>query len=380
MFVQQSQLEYALTKADYCSDEQYRAELEHLFLPAWHFIGTIHDFRKDGDFITRELYGHPVLIHRLDGVLHAYLNVCAHRHCLLTKEPKGWTSRLRCQYHGWEFDKEGRTGKIPDAQCFRPFDRERARLHKFRVETCGELVFVSLVEHGPSLREWLSPIYDFCAESFASPYRLAWQWAGDYAANWKLVVENNLEAYHVPVLHARTFGEHPTEEESHHELNDRYTILTTTEPDNAVRKIKNWWVRRLGCTPQNQYIHRHVHPNFVVISLDVSRMIQVFVPTSPTTMRHMCCLYTLRGHRRGPIARLLARALSGLTTWITRKIVFEDLPVFPSVQKGVEASIYRGIIGTLEERIHVFQQYVIRQCGSQLGQGQSRTPAGVPAE
>src|SRR5262249_14852355 len=154
---------------------------------------------RHGDFITFELLGQPVLLRNLDGEYHAFLNVCAHRHCQLSSLPRGHDERFRCQYHGWEYTKEGRTGRIPDAQCFRPWDRDNAHLHKFRTATCGELIFVSLAE-GPSLEDFLGPFHRTCAVWFSRPYGPKWTWQADYQANWKVPIENSLESYHVPCL------------------------------------------------------------------------------------------------------------------------------------------------------------------------------------
>ena len=52
MFVHKTQLEYVLSKEQYCSEAQYKAELEQLFQPAWHLVGTDHDLRREGDYIT----------------------------------------------------------------------------------------------------------------------------------------------------------------------------------------------------------------------------------------------------------------------------------------------------------------------------------------
>ncbi|MEN2576265.1 Rieske 2Fe-2S domain-containing protein, partial [Acinetobacter baumannii] len=68
---------------------------------------------------------------------------------------RGNAPRLRCQYHGWEYDSRGAVCKIPDAACFVPVRRGSERLTALRVATLGALVFVSLSEDGASLEEHL---------------------------------------------------------------------------------------------------------------------------------------------------------------------------------------------------------------------------------
>ena len=93
----------------------------------------------------------------------------------LTDRPRGNTGTLRCQYHGWEYTKDGRTGKIPDARAFRPWDRENSCLRRFRVEKCGDLVFVNFSDNGVSLREWIGPLWELWS-SYGVPYRHAATW------------------------------------------------------------------------------------------------------------------------------------------------------------------------------------------------------------
>ena len=373
MFIHQSRLEHLLAPDQYFSPEQHRTELERLFLPGWHFVATLADLPRHGDFLTMELLGHPLQVRNIDGEIHAFLNVCAHRHCLLTHQPKGFDPHFRCQYHGWEYTKEGRTGRIPDAHCFRPFDRENARLRKFRTERSGELVFVSLADEGPGLRDYLGPFHETCCRYFAPPYRQSWKWETEYAANWKVVVENSLESYHIPCLHAKTFGTPPPEETCEHDLNEAYTTFRTPEPPGLITKIQRWIVRRMGLTPTSVYVHHHAHPNLIFTSLDVHRMAQLVIPTSPTTCRHIVWLYTIRGPNRGPLARWLGWNMAWIVTRIARQIVLEDLPIFPDVQRGLSASVHRGVIGTREERVFVFQDYVTRACAGQ--REMSRVPA-----
>jgi len=89
MFVNQHHLQYLLRPDHYFSDEHYRLEIERLFLPAWHFAGTKSELSRSGDYLALDLFGHPVLIRNCEGDFRAFQNVCAHRHCTLTRESCG---------------------------------------------------------------------------------------------------------------------------------------------------------------------------------------------------------------------------------------------------------------------------------------------------
>jgi choline monooxygenase len=362
MFIHQNQLRHLLRPDQYYSEQQHLAESRHLFQTAWHPIATVHDLSRHGDFITRELFETPVLVRNFDGELRAFLNVCPHRHSRLTNKSKGNSERLRCQYHGWEFNRDGRTGHIPESRAFRPWDRENSCLQPFRLERCGEVVFICLSDSAPSLRAWLGPLWERWAPSFGGQYRYVTTWEQEFPCNWKVVLENSLESYHVPQVHPKTFGEYPEESNSWHELEDCYSTFKTIIPNDWVARRQAWLVRRLGQQVTMEYWHHVRHPHVAYSSLDVHRMLFCVFPISPTTCRYWNMLYTLRGHYRNPFAWTLAQFLRPIVKSIGKKVFAEDAAIYSDVQKGIMASPHRGVIGTREERIYVFQEYVNREC------------------
>lgn len=362
MFIHKNQLRQQLRADRYVSDEQYRAELRHLFEPTWHLVATTDVLARPGDFVSFELLGRPLLVRNMDGEIRAFLNVCPHRHSRLTSEARGHSARLRCQYHGWEYNAEGRTGKIPDAQSFRPFDRENSCLKRFRVATCGALVFVSLADAGLTLEEYLGPLHPHWLASFSRPFRLAGWWEEEFACNWKVVVENSLESYHIPCVHPNTFRRYPREENCSHVLDERYTTFQTKHRRTWKKRARSWVVRRLGGQITPGYEHQNVHPHLTLSSLDVSRLAMVVYPLSATTCRYRMYAFSLAG-RRGLLAPVLSRVLRGIVVRVARRVFAEDGSIYEAVQQGLAASPHPGVIGTREERIYAFQQFINRTCG-----------------
>jgi phenylpropionate dioxygenase-like ring-hydroxylating dioxygenase large terminal subunit len=363
MFVNQSRLRHILTPPQYYSEVQHQREMQRLFLPGWHLVASVTDLPRPGDFLTQQLLERPLLLRNVDGEICAYLNVCAHRHCLLTHKPRGFDPHFRCQYHGWEYEKTGRTGKIPDAQCFRPWDRENASLTRFRTARCGDLVFLSMAENGPDLTEYLGPLSSTFAEWYSYPYRCVWRWQLDYACNWKLPIENTVESYHIPCLHPKTFREFPKEANILHGLHEKYTSFSTDEMDDVWKRAILRTVKRLGLPLTARYTHHLIHPNLIFVGMDVFTMAQLFVPTSPTTCRTVVWLFTPHGPKKGPLAWFFAKATKWIARLITKKILSEDGPIFPDAQRGMEASTFPGVLGTREERVYLFQEFVANRCG-----------------
>jgi choline monooxygenase len=95
-------------------------------------------------------------------------------------------------------------------------------------------------------------------------------------------------------------------------------------------------------------------------------------PTSTTTCRHRIWLYSLWGFCKSAWAWLIEKILSGFVVRVTRQITLEDAGIFADVQKGLGASVFRGVIGTREEPIWAFQRFLLNACGREpaLSNGQ----------
>jgi choline monooxygenase len=364
MFVHQHYLQYLLRPEHYTCPEHLQREIDLLLRPAWQFLCAKSELPDHGDFITLNLFGEPLQIRNVNGWYHALQNVCPHRHSLLTDESRGRSETIRCQYYGWEFQPNGCTGRIPDARCFRPWDRENAQLKQHRLESCGDLLFVNLTSDAPALRDWLEPCYDETEEAFRAPH---WQmrhvWEYDCDCNWKVPAENTLESYHVPAVHSKSLGGMlPAEDQSHHTLTDRYTSLDF-EATSRLEAVQATIQQRLGGVPTSQYRHRFFHPNLVLCSTDTINYALMYQPTSAKTVRIRVRFFGVRGTRRGPLAPLVS-----LLTWQAEKrktleVHGEDRDIYTGQQCGLEASSHRGVIGTREERLYVFQKYILNSLG-----------------
>jgi hypothetical protein len=128
--------------------------------------------------------------------------------------------------------------------------------------------------------------------------------------------------------------------------------------DSRVTKAQRWFVRRLGGKSTDVYTHHHVHPHLVFVASDLYVHAQIYLPTSPTTCRTMIRMYSFRGTRKNPLARLLAPPIAWQGARLNRMIQLEDASVFADQQRGIEATRHRGCLGTREERVHTFQRYV----------------------
>ncbi len=185
-------------------------------------------------------------------------------------------------------------------------------------------------------------------------------------------IENSLESYHILTLHLKTFGEMPEEQNCCHDLQPNWTTFRTPELDKLATRVEAWIVRRLRLPQTRTYVHHHAHPHLTFASLDVMRLAQMVLPTSPTTCVHRVWLYVPRSLNWNPLTWPLARMLSWIVKLVARRVIHEDVPIFAEAQHGLDASPFQGIIGTREERVHAFQEYVLRHCARATAMGGRR--------
>jgi len=365
MFVNESHMPQRLAPNLYTSPEHLEREMERMFEPGWHCIGALPDLPNDGDYFTRTLFGKPLICWKTGGEVHTFLNVCTHRFSMLRDQPCGHMGEhLKCQYHGWEYDCNGDTQKIPDAKSFRPMAKGELGLRKFRTETAGQLIFVTLNENATGLREFLGDyLYDMCDRWFSPDHDLACPIDIHHECNWKVVIENVLEGYHIGEVHPKSFGTYPNEECCRHEFHefwDFYIDDYSTIPKNA--RPERIMSRIIGYEPDYRWQHLLRYPNVVFGKMAMFTWVQMVLPVSATECHAMWRIFCYPGQR----GRLKSRILSkGLRFWGRRfmsRVIGEDEAIYPSIYKGIASPMRPrgGLISTREERIFPFQDYVLK--------------------
>lgn len=366
MFVSDTHLPQLLPPVAYSATEWYGREREQVLLPAWWAVALVHELPRDGDFITFDHVDGPVILRRSAGRIHGYRNVCAHRHAKLTGKARGHCDVLRCDYHGWEYADSGATQKIPDAPSFRPLEKGQLGLAPLRVETVGAIVFLTFDPAAAPVRDWLGADAARIEDGFDDATRMIWRAEYDVPVNWKLLVENNLESYHVGTVHAATLGPSPAEQACTHELAADRSRFEAPGDRTWWRHAKRFLARNIGRPADGRYMHGHVHPAFMWGETDLFALYQSVVPTGPASCRVSCRCLAWQSRRPRPLADACARTLARRSLRIWEQIIGEDLAILPQVQAGVASPRHPGpgLISRREERITHFQRWLLARMGT----------------
>ena len=101
-------------------------ELEQrtVFSQSWQLAGRTDQVRNPGQYITAEVAGEAILVVRgNDNVLRGFFNVCRHHAAAVVTKCEGKAENLRCPYHGWTYDLEGKLILTPEFAGVANFDR-----------------------------------------------------------------------------------------------------------------------------------------------------------------------------------------------------------------------------------------------------------------
>jgi p-cumate 2,3-dioxygenase subunit alpha len=191
------------------SPDVYRLEQATLFDHYWLYVGHDSEIPRPGDFVRRTVGGRPLIFLRDSaGTVRMHFNTCTHRGATLCREDAGNTRLFQCFYHAWSFDTTGKLVVTPGAEAYSPrFDRGLYNLvAPARCDSYRGLWFVNYDAEAVDLPSYLGnaiEYLDLVLDQAADGMRIV-KGAHLYSvnANWKLMVENSIDGYHAPTVHA----------------------------------------------------------------------------------------------------------------------------------------------------------------------------------
>lgn len=185
------------------------AEWEHVWTKTWLLAGPASDLRDAGDFIRFDIATESFIVARTDdGGLKAHYNVCPHRGSQIVLGDFGSADEFVCPFHNWRFALDGACTSVTDRQTFDP--KVLCHDHSLTPVRCEEvagLVFITMNDAAPPLREWLGPVADQLALYDIGSMNVIQHKQSDWAANWKGGgVDAFYEIYHLHAVHPQTQG------------------------------------------------------------------------------------------------------------------------------------------------------------------------------
>ena len=202
----------------YTDPQIFELEMQRIHERVWIYCGHESQIPKAGDYYTVQIGRQPMLMVRgSDGKISVLYNRCPHRGNMMCGDRHGNTGEFfRCSYHAWTFKHDGKLRSIPMMESgyagtrFGKDNPDCSMKRAARVESYRGFVFASLAADGPDAegiprRSRIVAFDDMCdrapegeVEVVPNCFRVIQH------SNWKIFLENQLDALHPSVVHQST--------------------------------------------------------------------------------------------------------------------------------------------------------------------------------
>ena len=339
-------LSAALEPRFYRDPEVAELEETRIFARSWQLVGHVSQLPAPGGYMTASVGSQPVLVVRGDdGELRAFRNVCRHRGSRLLSGSGECGKAIRCRYHGWTYRLDGELIGVPEGRSISGLDKPALGLFPARIEVMCGLVFVNLDVHAAPLAPGLGQRLERYGIERLRPGRTL---SGSQPANWKIVIDNYSEGYHIPVGHPglmRLLDYRRYDVELHDDYAWFEAPLREKPSGNPVERAYQRLVAPMpGLTEEDHRVWRYVliYPNTTIDLYPDQVYTWRIDPDGPLRSRDTAVVY------RHPHAGLRTRLAQFANDRVNRVVGNEDIDLVANVQAGLET---RGFeLGPLSHR------------------------------
>jgi len=160
---------------------------------------------ESGDYLARESFGVPLFVSRgRDGQARVFRNSCRHRGATIA-DGRGCAQTLVCNYHGWSYRLDGSIAHIPHDDGFpEGIADDRSLVEVASCEANGLIIVAGSDGDGEPTASGIDAPQLLLADTLAD-HRLVTTTREEQPINWKVLIEQTLEGYHIRSAHRSTF-------------------------------------------------------------------------------------------------------------------------------------------------------------------------------
>ncbi len=196
---------YTLPGSAYTSESIYEHEVEHIMCKSWLPLARLEQVPEPGNYLTLDLFGQPVMVvHGMDGQIRVMSNVCLHRAACIA-QGSGKRSSFTCPYHAWSYDTKGQLVRAPLMEGAGQFDEKKGRLPQLQTEIWQGFILANLDSGAAPLAPQIEDFTRYFEKYKLDEMVIVDTLEFDSGWNWKVLVDNFMEAYHHIAIHSRTF-------------------------------------------------------------------------------------------------------------------------------------------------------------------------------
>ncbi|MEQ9436606.1 aromatic ring-hydroxylating dioxygenase subunit alpha [Hyphomonas sp.] len=347
-----------LPPAAYTRDDIFARETEAIFRKSWLPLARVDQVARRGDYLSMDLLGQPIMIvHGHDGQIRVMSRTCLHRAAQVA-EGSGNLKLFTCPYHAWSYDTSGQLIRAPLMDGAEAFPEPACRLPQVRMEIWQGFILANFDANAAPFAPQVTT-FAACFEAFRlNEMAVVRTLEFDSQWNWKVLVENFMEAYHHVAVHPDTF------EPAYHARDSRipdsdgpWSILHMPAAHSDMppglppaEGLEEWQARDLFASV--------LYPHFLLgIQGSVLTWYQLFPEAADRlTLRIHICVPADDTAFEG--FDLIAEEISQMVT----AIHLEDIGANDTVWKGLNAPMTaQGRLSPLEKAIWQYNQWWLEQ-------------------
>jgi nitrite reductase/ring-hydroxylating ferredoxin subunit len=186
----------------YWKQEFHDLEVEHIWKKTWQMACREDEIPNIGDYYVYDIAHLSYLVVRTEDGIKAHQNVCLHRGRLLKDSSGKGEKEFRCPFHGWAWKLDGSLKEITCEWDFPGVRESAAQLPAAKVQTWEGFVFINPDPDAQPLEDFLGPVMMEHYRRYGFEHRYIQANVSKLIrANWKVVMEAFMEAYHVIATH-----------------------------------------------------------------------------------------------------------------------------------------------------------------------------------
>ena len=344
---------FGLPAKSYTDNDFWIKECDTVLSNGWLFVGFVHEFKKVGDVQPIFIAGKPILIIKNENEeIKAFHNVCSHRCLKLVNEKKNIGKLIRCPYHAWSYDLQGNLKAAPHiggTNNHKPkgFNFKEHGLKPIRIHIWNDWIFINLNGKAKKFIEYAKPLFSkFKDLDFNKLKYTATLDFGKINTNWKFLIENFIEPYHVQFVHKTTTNQ---------PLKDHYTIVDGMCYGSGVDVKEEDSKNSKALSVSSKYLS--LFPNFIIGTYYPNQVgVYLNIPINPNTTIQKRIIYTVDGSK-------MSKEDIDITKKIWWSVHKEDHEMCERLQEGRSspASNEGGLLSPhWEDGVKAFQKLIIQ--------------------
>ena len=356
----------------YTNQDYLAHEKEKIFYNKWTAIGVGSSIPKIGDAKPYNLLGIPLILIRDKNMdVRVFHNVCSHRGFKLLDKACKLKNVIRCPYHSWAYDFNGKLFATPHIGGLNNhqstnFNKTKSNLKEVKTKLWMDIVFVNINSNELDFDQYIKPLEERWSKFINKDDQKLIVKSNDYGyfslevkTNWKFAIENYCESYHLPTIHPELNKISNINDHYHIQgLPNRFAGQGSKKYDQIVKGNKifdtfpNWEKSMLK---NSEYIA--LFPN-VMIGLHVDHFYVFWLEplAMNKTKEHMQMYYV--GEESANGEQLKEMRKQNLKFW--KDVMFEDINAVEGMQEGRNSPVYNGgnFSPIMDQPTHQFHKWV----------------------